>query len=70
MDDELLTVLHGAQDLGADVVWGSHCHVALDGAVLRQPKTGAKVSEADVSGSVDQHIIRLDVSVDVAQVVD
>ena len=69
-DDGLLTVLHGSQDLRADVVRGADCHVALDGAVLRQTKTGAKVCESDVSRGVDQHVVRLDVPVDVAEVVD
>ena len=66
----MLTVLHGAQDLGADVVRGSHRHVALDSAVLGKAKAGSKVSETDVSRRVDQHVVRLDVSVDVAQVMD
>ena len=70
MDDDMLTILHGAEDLGADVVRGADGHVALDGAVLRQPEAGAKVGEADVSRGVDQHVVRLDVSMDVAEVVD
>ena len=70
MDDRLLTVLHGTKDLGADVVRGADGHVALDGAVLRQAKAGPKVSESNVSCGVDQHVVRLDVSVDVAEVVD
>ena len=70
MNDELLTILHGAEDLGADVVRGSDSHVALDSAILRQPQAGAKVGEADVSRGVDQHVVRLDVPVDVAELVD
>ena len=70
MDDDMLTILHGAEDLGADVVRGADGHVALDGAVLRQPEAGAKVGEADVSLGVDQHVVRFDVPVDVAELVD
>ena len=70
MDDELLTILHGAEDLWADVVRGADGHVALDSAVLRQPEAGAKVGEADVPLGVDQHVVRLDVPVDVAELVD
>ena len=70
MDDELLTILHGAEDLGADVVGGANGHVALHGAVLGKSEAGAKVGKADVASGVDQHVVRLDVTVDVSQVVD
>ena len=66
----MLTILHGAEDLRTDVVRGSDDHVALDSPVLRQPEAGAKVGEADVSRGVDQHVVRLDVPVDVAELVD
>ena len=65
-----LAVLHGPEDLGADVVRGPHGDVALDGAVLGKSEAGAKVGKADVAGGVDQHVVRLDVTVDVSQVVD
>ena len=70
MDDGLLTVLHGSKDLGADVVRGADGHVALHSAVLRQAKAGAKVCKPDVSVGVKQDVVRLDVPVDVAEVVD
>ena len=64
------TIFHRAENLGTDVVRRSDGHVALDCPVLRQPEAGAKVGEPDVAGRVDQHVVRLDVPVDVAQVVD
>ena len=65
-----LAVLHGTEDLRGDVVRSPHCHVALHGPVLRQLQTRPEVRKSDVAVGVQEHVIGLDVAVDVAESVD